>query len=432
MIELRVVNVRDMLDNHSMKVVVDPSVLNKHPDWPAVVKIISALNAEGYQALLAGGCVRDLILGRNPVDLDIATSALSDDVEKILASIGKTIPVGKSFGVIRIVVENSEVEVASFREDGVYENGRRPTSVIYSSREMDSRRRDFTMNAMYYDIGRAEVIDDVGGIQDIQNKIIRTVGDPSARFREDYLRILRAVRFQSQLDFSIDEQTHQAIDEIVQNENWLQPISGERRREEFEKLLKGNFVLRAFHTLIQSKIHQDLFHGFESQLHHVIKLLESLRSDDKTISWPLFWGAIFFRNQDVNWSQIENFRFSNSEMKVYKNLHRVLSHPQQWYGQRFGLFKQERVEEWASSAALIYKILACEEYATVAENYEKLFLINPRVPQPLVTGDDLKDHLKGKVLGECLAEIYCLQIENVLNSREEALAFAVKWSSKNV
>ncbi len=192
----------------------------------------------GYELYLVGGAVRDMYMGSMIKDFDLATNARPNDIESILNKNGiKTIPTGKKFGIINAFINKEEYEIATFRADtGEYSDGRRPDSVTFSDIETDVTRRDLTINALFYKIDTSEIVDYVGGIDDINNKIIRTVGEAEKRFEEDKLRILRAIRFTYKYDgFMMDKSI---IDYIYKNNN-LDGISKERIRDEFIKAIKS-------------------------------------------------------------------------------------------------------------------------------------------------------------------------------------------------
>ena len=171
------------------------------------IEIIKNLHNRGFEAYFAGGCVRDRLRGVEPKDFDIATSAAPEAVQKIFS---KTIPVGVQFGVVMVIEQEMPFEVATFRTEGNYRDGRHPSSVQFATLEEDARRRDFTVNGLYYDIKTQKVIDWVGGEKDLKSKIIRTIGDAYQRFTEDHLRMMRAIRFACQLGFEIEEKTQTA------------------------------------------------------------------------------------------------------------------------------------------------------------------------------------------------------------------------------
>ncbi|MBM4152366.1 MAG: CCA tRNA nucleotidyltransferase [Kiritimatiellaceae bacterium] len=193
--------------------------------------ILKQIRAAGFTAFFAGGCVRDRLLGRPAKDYDIATNARPEQVEALFP---KTVAVGKAFGVIMVVEDQTETEVATFRIDGGYQDGRRPDSVEFCGAEEDAKRRDFTINGMFYDPINDQLIDYVDGQADLQKKIIRAIGKPDLRFTEDHLRILRAVRFAHTLGFTIEPETRSAIRQHAPD---LTHISCERIENEFSRIL---------------------------------------------------------------------------------------------------------------------------------------------------------------------------------------------------
>ena len=200
--------------------------------YRAAKGITTRLGAAGHQALLAGGCVRDGLLGRGLKDIDIATSARPEEVERIFA--GETHAVGKAFGVIVVHADGMNFEVATFRADGEYLDGRRPASVEYADAAADAERRDFTINGLFYDPATGEVLDFVGGRRDLEAGIVRAIGVPEERFAEDSLRLMRAVRFAAVLEFEIEELTAAAIGRCADG---LKRVSAERIGQEFTRIL---------------------------------------------------------------------------------------------------------------------------------------------------------------------------------------------------
>ncbi len=195
------------------------------------ILIVEELQQAGFKTYFAGGSVRDALLGKDPVDYDIATGATPEQVKEIFA---KSINVGKSFGVSRVPMHDSWFEVATFRTDSAYHNGRHPSSVTYSTPEEDAQRRDFTVNAIFFDPISKEIHDYVDGRQDIEAKVIRCVGNPVERFEEDHLRMLRAVRFTSVLSFTMEKETADAIRTTAAS---ILKISPERVRDELIRIL---------------------------------------------------------------------------------------------------------------------------------------------------------------------------------------------------
>lgn len=205
--------------------------LPRTPACAGAVEAVRRLQEAGFIAYLAGGCVRDLVMGRPPKDFDIATNAVPD---KVLALFPDSVGVGKSFGVIRVPLPAAWYEVATFRQDAPYRDGRHPESVTFSDPLNDALRRDFTVNALFLDPIRGLLLDYVDGIADIGRKRIRAVGVPEERFREDHLRLLRAVRFAASLDFALDPATAEAI---RRNAASVATVSAERVREELTRTL---------------------------------------------------------------------------------------------------------------------------------------------------------------------------------------------------
>jgi tRNA nucleotidyltransferase/poly(A) polymerase len=199
----------------------------------AAIIVLKRLRKDGFESLFAGGCVRDMLLRRRPKDYDVATSARPGDVRKMFR---RTLRVGAKFGVVIVLVENRQVEVAAFRTESGYADGRHPAKVDFATAREDAMRRDFTINGMFYDPVSREVTDYVGGRRDLSRGLVRTIGDPAMRFGEDYLRMLRAVRFSSVLDFRLEAHTFEAI---KSNAQAISRISGERIMAELEGFLAG-------------------------------------------------------------------------------------------------------------------------------------------------------------------------------------------------
>src|SRR5260370_2668779 len=192
--------------------------------------VAARLRESGHVAYFAGGCVRDIVRGETPKDFDIATDANPEAVQKLFPH---TYAVGAHFGVILVVENGFQFEVATFRSDDAYVDGRHPSAVHFSSPEEDAKRRDFTINGIFYDPVAEKVIDFVGGRADIEVKLVRAIGDPAQRFSEDRLRMLRAVRFATVLDYKIDNQTWSAL---AANAVSINEISAERIREELVRI----------------------------------------------------------------------------------------------------------------------------------------------------------------------------------------------------
>lgn len=212
------------------------------------LSIIKCLRDHGHEAYLAGGCVRDSLLGREPQDYDIATSALPEEVQKAFSH---TIPVGAQFGVVMVVLEGESFAVSTFRFDGPYLDGRHPSHVRFSNMREDILRRDFTINGMMYDPEKDVVIDLVEGQKDLQHGIVRAIGDPRQRFEEDRLRMVRAVRFAATLGFTIEENTLQAI---CQQYGTITQVAWERIGEEITRILTEGGARRGLELLDATRL----------------------------------------------------------------------------------------------------------------------------------------------------------------------------------
>lgn len=215
--------------------------------------VISKLRSGGHQAWLVGGCVRDLLLGCHPKDYDVATDARPDRLMDLFPNSGR---VGAHFGVVLVRDAFSQVEVATFRSDHDYEDGRRPGAVHFESDpRQDVLRRDFTINGLLMDPDTREVLDFIGGRADLERRIIRAIGDPATRFREDHLRMLRAIRFAARLDFEIDAAT---FDAIRADHGLIRRVSAERVRDELVRILTEGGARRGFELLDDSRMLQDI------------------------------------------------------------------------------------------------------------------------------------------------------------------------------
>jgi poly(A) polymerase len=216
------------------------------------VEVVRRLQRAGHEAMWAGGCVRDLLLDETPADYDVATSAMPEQVMKILPY--RAVTVGISFGVVRVLAPRHsgiEVEVATFRSDGAYVDGRRPESVVFSSPEVDASRRDFTINGMFWDPVAERLIDYVGGREDLEHRVLRAIGDPAARFREDKLRLLRAVRMAARFRLVIEPQTEAAIGAMAHQ---VLSVSAERIAQELRRMLVHPSRVRAMELALDLRL----------------------------------------------------------------------------------------------------------------------------------------------------------------------------------
>jgi len=250
--------------------------------------IVARLQSAGCAAFWVGGCVRDFLLGREPQDFDIATSARPEQIEKLFK---RTIAVGRKFGVMVVVEDGHQFQVATFRAEADYKDGRRPEKVVFANAEADALRRDFTVNGLFYDPLTGKIHDRVGGEKDLRARIIRTIGAPEERFAEDHLRLLRAVRFAAQLNFEIEPRTFAAVQSLAPK---IKLISAERIRDELLKLFRPPHAARGLVLLRDSGLLEHLlpelaattscgqspdFHPEGTVFEHIHLMLEKLPSD---------------------------------------------------------------------------------------------------------------------------------------------------------
>jgi putative nucleotidyltransferase with HDIG domain len=424
----------------------------------AATKLVRRLRDSGFIAYFAGGCVRDALLRKQPKDIDIATEAEPDDVQKLFA---RTVAVGVKFGVVRVLEGGIEFEVATFRSDGVYLDGRRPVSVTFSSPEEDAKRRDFTINGMFYDPLQDQVVDFVGGKSDLEHRLVRAIGDPNERISEDHLRLLRALRFAAALDFEIEPATWKAVTE---NAHQITTVSHERIRDELVKILADPHRVRGLDLLDQSGLLQNILpeisrmHGCEQppQFHpegdvyvHTRLMLSLLPTDVSpllvlsvllhdigkpvTYSFDEVDQRIRFNGHDQVGAEMATeimtrFRFSNEEIDtvveairnhmVFKDTPNMRpAKLRRFMGrQNFPLeLELHRVDCLGSHGDLqTYDLLA---------NKQKEFENEPIIPPPLLTGRDLivLGLKPGPRFGEILEAVQTAQLDGEIHDRAGAL-----------
>lgn len=222
------------------------------------LRVVERLRQAGYEAYWAGGCVRDMLLGLTPHDYDVATNARPEEVQRLFR---RTVAVGASFGVIEVLGpkvdgETLKVQVATFRREGPYSDGRHPDSVVFTGATEDAQRRDFTINALFYDPLRQQVLDFVGGQRDLEARLLRAIGNPRERFAEDKLRMLRAVRLAAQFDLTIEAETAKAVRESAEQ---IRVVSAERIAEELRRLLVHPARRRGMELLLDLNLLSPIF-----------------------------------------------------------------------------------------------------------------------------------------------------------------------------
>jgi poly(A) polymerase len=431
------------------------------PDAEKALGIVRRLQDAGFAAFWVGGCVRDLLLGRTPGDYDIVTSALPEQIESLFR---RTLPVGRKFGVMVVVKDRQPFQVATFRAEADYQDGRRPGRVVFGDAMADARRRDFTVNGLFYDPVRRELHDWVAGAADLRARVIRTIGVPAERFAEDHLRLLRAVRFAAQLGFTLEAATFDAIRAHAPK---IKAISAERIREELVKLLHPPHAARGLELLRQSGLLEHVlpeiaatvtckqspdFHPEGTVFNHIRLMLQHLPEDaDPCLPWAVLLhdvakpvtasgepatGSIHFYGHeklgaDMAEAILGRLRFPRKQIEAVAHavryhmqfkdamqmrkstLRRLLMRP------TFPLELQlHRLDCVGSHARLdVYDFLVAQ-----AQELEQ----QPEVRPPLLTGEDLMalGMKPGPAMGALLAEIREKQLQDELKTKAQAKQWA--------
>ena len=318
-------------------------------------EIVTELVKAGHRAFFAGGCVRDMLRGEVPKDYDVATSATPSEVMKLFR---RTVPVGVAFGVVRVLNRDDppiQIEVATFRAEAGYSDGRHPDSVTFTDEVQDVKRRDFTVNGLLFDPLKQEVLDYVDGRRDLERKIIRAIGDPKARFAEDHLRMLRAVRFACNLGFELEGATLGAIKDHAPD---IKTVSAERIRDELNKMLTGQSPLRALELLKKTGLLKQFLPEIEAlegvkqppQFHpegdvwiHTLMLLEQLDHPPLTLAL----GALFHDvGKPPTFEISDRIRFNEHEhvgARMTEEILTRLKYPNEIIEQTVALVKQHMV-----------------------------------------------------------------------------------------
>lgn len=425
----------------------------------AAERIVRKLRAAGHEALFAGGCVRDHLRGVEPHDYDVATEALPERVASLFP--GRSDLVGKSFGVVIVREGGQPVEVATFRRDGPYLDGRHPSSVTFTDAEEDARRRDFTVNALFWDPVSGEIRDYVGGRSDLEARVLRAVGEPGRRFEEDRLRLLRAVRFAANLGFEIEGETWRALCERAGE---ISVVSAERVRDELSRWLTGPDPARGLDLMDGSGLLAVLlpevaaqkgvdqppqFHPEGDVFTHVRLMLGLLRSAGEVLAWSVLLhdiGKVPTRSVDRD----GRIRFNGHEVVGERMARDVLARL------RFSKAKIDAICECVGNhmtfkdapemrASRLKRLLARETFGDELELhridcaashgdmsiYE--FLVARRAefsaevlrPEPFLRGKDVLDRgvAAGPRVGALLREAYELQLDGKLRDRDAALAW---------
>lgn len=425
--------------------------------------IVARLQQAGFSAFWVGGCVRDFLLGREPQDIDIATDALPEQVEKIFK---RTFAVGKKFGVVVVNEENHSFQVATFRSEENYQDGRRPGKVVFSDAQSDALRRDFTINALFYDPLTGTTHDWTDGQNDLRAKIIRTIGRPEDRFGEDHLRLLRAVRLAAQLDFEIEPQTFAAVKALAPK---IRVISAERIRDELIKLFRPPHAARGLDLLRDSGLMDQVlpelsatiacdqspnYHPEGSVYNHIRLMLQQLPANaPESLPWAVILhdigkpptasrdeanGLIHFYGHerigaDMSRQILHRLRFSKK--KIDETVACVRQHMQfkDVKQMRMSTLRRMLLGETFPLELQLHQLDCLGSHRSL-DNYDYLLAQakelekKPQIRPPLLTGEDLMalGMKPGPDMGALLHEIREKQLSDELKNKREAKAWVKK------
>ncbi len=423
----------------------------------AARSIVERLRAKGFEALFAGGCVRDRLLGLAPHDYDVATNARPEQVQALFP---RTVPVGAQFGVILVIEQGEEIQVATFRGDGAYLDGRHPESVVYTDAKGDAIRRDFTVNGLFLDPIKEEILDFVGGREDLDGRLLRAIGNPSERFAEDKLRMLRAVRFATTLGFTIDPATWEAV---KCHATEIHVVSAERIRDEFCKILLSPNRLRGFDLLDESGLLCEIlpemealkgcdqppdFHP-EGDVYVHTRLMLSLLKPEASLSLVLSvlfhdlgkpatrmvdeTGRIRFNGHEgvsteMSLAILQRLRFPNEVIDAVLPAVRFHMSFKDVPNMRVATLKRMMARPTFDDELELHRVDCLgshgmlDNHATLIAKREE-FGNEPLIPEPLLTGHDLiaLGWKPGPRFAEILSAVQTRQLEGTFVSRDQAL-----------
>ncbi len=435
---------------------------------PTSVKIIKKLKKAGFEAYWAGGCVRDMLLGIKPKDFDIVTSAKPDEIEKIL---NHTLPVGKEFGVILAIQNGHHFEVATFRSDSSYSDGRRPDAVFFTNAKEDAKRRDFTINGMFYDPVEDQVIDYVEGQKDLDARLIRFIGNPHERILEDHLRVLRAIRLKNVLDFQYEPKTYEAVSKHAAL--LIDKVANERIRDELNKIIASPNAVKAFQDLEDTGVLKIIlpeiqkmkgvaqpykYHKEGDVWTHAMQSLASL-SKDENASLSLRWATLLHDvGKPDTFTLKERIRFDTHDRKSRDISHQILTRLR---------FKKQFIDEvcWLVEHHMMVlpllemppgrklhwfhhpyfkNLLALFESDArgttpqhlewideIKKQYHQALKDMPKLPRPLVDGEDVMKILglkQSKEVGDILEKVREQQLGGELKTKKEAMTWLKKFA----
>ncbi|NLW86942.1 MAG: CCA tRNA nucleotidyltransferase [Planctomycetes bacterium] len=390
------------------------------------VEVVSKLRDAGYEALFAGGCVRDMLLGAPSVDYDVATSATPDDISRLFR---RVLMIGAKFGVAMVILKGRMIEVTTFRSDLDYADGRRPEGVRFTNAQEDAMRRDFTINGMFYDPLKDEVIDYVGGREDLNRRLIRTIGEPDRRFGEDYLRMIRAVRFAVRLGFELDDPTARAI---AAHAPKITGISGERIFDELRKMLARpdapqalrlmNEMGLARHVLPELFAQPELWDravdrlaavAAKKDLHSALGAVLAEVGPRDIAEITRRWGGSNEIKNSVLWQSKHLHLWAKAPEMSLAEFKKLLAHGDFNRLRRLWAYEEQRANgSNAVSKAVVRRIRSIDPAKIM--------------PRPFVSGDDIKKMgmAQGPEMGAILKQVFDLQLNEQLPDRQAALKAA--------
>ncbi|MGC6425879.1 MAG: CCA tRNA nucleotidyltransferase [Akkermansiaceae bacterium] len=431
-----------------------------HPQAELAKRTATVLRDAGHTVYFAGGAVRDRLLGKSPKDYDLATSATPEEVQALFK---KSDAVGEHFGVIIVKDTEDAVEVATFRTDGSYKDGRHPDKVFFSTPEEDALRRDFTINGLFEDPFTGEVIDFVGGQEDLKNGILRAIGNPSERFQEDALRLLRAIRFATVTDFQLDQKTR---DSVRENAHLLELISPERIQAEFSKIIESVNRSRGLDLLVETGLAKIFFPELldligceqppqwhpEGDVYVHTRIALSLLGEaplplclavllhdigkPPTQTWDEEHQRLRFNGHESIGAEmagdiLRRLRYSNQIIDTVTFMvgrHMRFMHVQDM---RTAKLKRFMSAETFPMEQELHRV-DCASSNGFTDNYDFLirkqeeFASTPLIPKPLLNGRDLIDEIglsPGPKMGEILRAVQTEQLEGRISDKESALIF---------
>lgn len=400
------------------------------------IQVVQELREANFAAFFAGGCVRDRLLGWTPKDFDVATDAKPEEVRRVFGY-GRTLAIGASFGVVTVLGPKPlQVEVATFRSDGQYSDGRHPDGVTFSTAEEDARRRDFTINGMFFDPLDGRVIDYVGGERDLEANLIRAIGDPLERITEDRLRMLRAIRFAATYGFRIESATMSAVQSQAA---FLKDVSQERITAELMRMLSHSSRSRALRLLRESQLLSMVLPQFdemqtnEPAWDRLLQILDSDSISDGVVALAAILSTDGLRLGKQQVTKLGRaLKLSNEDRNL---LVWIVSHRERLEladELKFSELQPILIQPPIHGALSLLEAVATVDGSSTAviDRCRELLNQSPEVldPDPLLRGDDLMrlGMQPGPEFAKLLALVRASQLDGLIGSPEEAIAFLPK------